>query len=83
MNERELKELLTQLDLDINNQLTEFFNNNAVLKSKFSRLIHIIILENGVYSREVVDKLESLTDNMDSFNFGIVKEDIDELMEML
>lgn len=83
MNNNELKELLTELDSDIDNELNEFFNNNQRLKSKFSKLINIIVWENSSLNDDVINKLDILTDNMDSFNFNDAKNDIDELLRML
>lgn len=83
MKNNELKELLTQLDTDIDKELTDFFNNNQILKSKFSKLVNISILEDASFDEDVIDKLDLITDNMDSFNFGSAKEDIKELLKIL
>lgn len=83
MKNNELKELLTQLDTDIDKELTDFFNNNQILKSKFSKLVNISILEDASFDEDVIDKLDLITDNMDSFNFGSAKEDINELLKIL
>lgn len=83
MNNGELKELLIELDSDIDNELREFFNNNHALKSKFSKLVNICILQDASFDEDIINKLDIITDNMDSFNFAGTKEDIHELLNVL
>lgn len=82
MNNKELKEFLDELDSLIDDELSEFFNN-SVLKSKFSTLVNIIVWNDDSLDDDIIDKLDVLTDNMDSFNFKDVKDNIDEIKDLL
>lgn len=82
MNNKELKEFLDELDSLIDDELSEFFNN-SVLKSKFSTLVNIIVWNDDSLDDDIIDKLDVLTDNIDSFNFKDVKDNIDEIKDLL
>ena len=82
MNNKELKEFLDELDSLIDDELSGFFNN-SVLKSKFSTLVNIIVWNDDSLDDDIIDKLDVLTDNMDSFNFKDVKDNIDEIKDLL
>ena len=83
MNNNELKELLCELDSDIDKELSEFLSTNHVLKDKFTRLIDIIVRNDGSLDNTIINRLDVLTDDMDAFNFATVKDDIGDLIEML
>lgn len=83
MNNNELKELLCELDSDIDNELSEFLSTNNVLKDKFTRLIDIIVRNDGSLDNTIINRLDVLTDDMDAFNFATVKEDIGDLIDIL
>lgn len=83
MDAHELNQLLEELNSDIDNELSEFFNNNTLLKTKFSQLIEVMVWEKYQLSDDIINKLDIITDDMDSFNFGIAKKDIRELRELL
>lgn len=83
MNNNELKELLCELDSDIDNELSEFLSTNHVLKDKFTRLIDIIVRNDGSLDNTIINRLDVLTDDIDAFNFATVKEDIGDLIDIL
>lgn len=83
MNNNELKELLCELDSDIDNELSEFLSTNNVLKDKFTRLIDIIVRNDGSLDNTIINRLDVLTDDIDAFNFATVKEDIGDLIDIL
>lgn len=82
MNNNELKEFLSSLDSQIDRELSDFFNSSS-LKSSFSDLVNEVVWNDDSLDDVIVDKLDVLTDNMDSFNFGLVKDDIDDLLNLL
>lgn len=82
MKKNELKDFLDDLDLEIDNELSEFFSCSS-LKSKFSVLVKLIVWNDDSLDDEIIEKLDVLTDNMDSFNFCDVKENIDEIRDLL
>ncbi len=82
MNKSELKEFLEEVDSLIDSELPVFFNNSP-LKSKFSSLIELSVWGDDSLDDEVMKRLDVLTDNMDSFDFGLVKNNIHDLEDLL
>ena len=82
MNTNELKDFLDVLDSEIDSELSDFFSSSP-LKYKFSTLVNLVVWNDGSLDDEVIERLDILTDNMDSFNFREVKENIDEIKDLL
>ena len=82
MNNNDLNVLINELDELIDEELTEFFNNSS-LKEAFSRLVRLMGCDDASFCGEVLKELDVLTDEMDLYNFGIVKEDIVRVRELL
>ncbi|RAP54461.1 MAG: hypothetical protein BZ137_02190 [Methanosphaera sp. rholeuAM130] len=82
MNEEELLFLINQLDDDLDEELKGFFNN-SILYEYFKELINLTVFDDNSFDDEIIGKIDSLTDNMDEFNFKDVKDNIKDLKELL
>ena len=82
MDNNELDVFLDELDELIDEELSVFFDNSP-LRGRFSRLVRLFVCDDASFSDEVLKELDVLTDNMDLYNFGIVKEDIVKIRELL
>ncbi|MBO7719177.1 MAG: hypothetical protein J6S29_03380 [Methanosphaera sp.] len=82
MNKEELLILIKQLDADLDEELNAFFNN-SILHEYFKELINLTVFEDNSFEKDVMDKIDVLTDNMDEFNFKDVKDNIKDLKELL
>jgi hypothetical protein len=82
MNKEELLILLNQLDGDLDEELNAFFND-SILYEYFKELINLNVFDDNSFNDEIMAKIDSLTDNMDEFNFKDVKTNIKDLKELL
>ncbi|RAP52151.1 MAG: hypothetical protein BZ133_01695 [Methanosphaera sp. SHI613] len=74
--------LLNQLDGDLDEELNAFFND-SILYEYFKELINLNVFDDNSFNDEIMAKIDSLTDNMDEFNFKDVKTNIKDLKELL
>lgn len=82
MNKEELLILINQLEADLDEELNTFFDN-SILYEYFKELISLTVFEGNSFENIIMDKIDLLTDNMDDFNFKDVKDNINDLKELL
>jgi hypothetical protein len=63
--------------------LSVYVFNDSILYEYFKELINLNVFDDNSFNDEIMAKIDSLTDNMDEFNFKDVKTNIKDLKELL
>ena len=82
MDNDELRDVLLGLDSAIDYELRVLFESSPVFPI-FSFLVRLSVLGDDGLDSDILEKVSFLTDDMDVLNFGVVKDDIVELLDLL
>jgi len=82
MDNDELRDVLLSLDSAIDDELRALFESSVVFPI-FSFLVRLSVLGDDVLDDDILEKVGFLTDDVDMLNFGVVKEGIVEILDLL
>lgn len=82
MDSSDLISKLDELESAIDGDVRQSFESSEIYQL-FSELVNVSVFGDHDLSDEIIEKLDIITDNMDSLNFGLARDEILSLRELL